>query len=512
MSDTVDVLIVGAGISGVGMACHLSRELPGTSYRILERRQKIGGTWDLFKYPGIRSDSDMVTFGFGFRPWTDTKVLADGASIQAYLAETAEEYGVVEHISFGQRMVSADWSSADQLWTVHTVDEASGESATWTAKFLVGATGYYNYDTGFRPEFPGEQSFAGTVIHPQHWPADLDYAGKNVVIIGSGATAVTLVPAMADEAASVTMLQRSPTYMLPVPANDPVAAVTGKLLPDSLAYRLTRGRNILQQRLLYALSRSQPALVKRLLLSTAKKQLGGSTDMANFTPRYNPWDQRMCVIPGGDLFRTIRDGKAQVVTGTIDSFTPAGVKLTDGTELPADIIVTATGLEVQMLGGAELFLDGSPIDITERLTYKAVLIEGVPNAAMIFGYTNSSWTLKVDLAAQYICRLLATLDGRQRAVAVAYGPDAEHGTGSILSSLSSGYVTRGNTRMPRQGKHAPWRVTHNYLSDYALLKRKPVDDGVLQFLPADAATAGSAAKAGSATSATPVETPVALAD
>lgn len=502
MNDTVDVLIVGAGISGVGMACHLHRERPGTTYAILERRDDLGGTWDLFRYPGIRSDSDMVTFGFGFSPWTDTKVLADGASIKAYVARTAEQYGVRQHIRFGQQVLSCGWDSATQRWTVLARDTGTGEERTWTAKFLIGATGYYNYDSGYRPAFPGEDRFTGTVVHPQQWPEDLDHAGQKVVIIGSGATAVTLVPALAASAASVTMLQRSPTYMLSVPADDAIASVTARVLPDKVAYRVTRTRNILQQRALYGLAQVSPGLVKKLLLGAARRQLGPDADMADFTPRYDPWDQRLCVIPGGDLFRSVREGRADVVTGTIDTFTESGIRLSDGRELEADIIVTATGLEVQMLGGSALEVDGEPVDITHRVTYKAVLVEDVPNFAIIFGYTNASWTLKVDLAARYLCRLLAHLDGRERAVAVAHAPDGEHGEGSILSTLSSGYVQRGDLRMPRQGVHRPWRVTHNYLSDYVELTRRPIDDGVLQFLPA----------AEVETSTTPAVTPAALAD
>jgi cation diffusion facilitator CzcD-associated flavoprotein CzcO len=477
----VDVLIVGAGISGIGAACHLTRECPGKTFAILERRAAMGGTWDLFRYPGVRSDSDMYTFGFAFRPWRDTRTLADGASIRRYVRDTAAEYGVDRHIRYGVRVVSAAWSSAERRWSVETVAEDTGESRTYTANFLVGATGYYNYDAGYRPKFPGEDRFRGRFVHPQHWPEDLDYAGKNVLIVGSGATAVTLVPAMADKAAHITMLQRSPTYIVSLPAVDRIAAALGRLLPDSAAYKLARAKNIAVQRGSYALARAKPDLMRGFVQKNAARQLAGASDIANFTPVYDPWDQRLCVVPDGDLFRTIRDGRADVVTDTIKTFDETGVELASGAHLDADIVVTATGLDVQMLGGAQLHVDGEPVQLNSLVTYKGVLLEGIPNAAMIFGYTNASWTLKADLAASYICRLLNHMDAHGDTQVVVHATDADRGDGSVLGTLNSGYVRRGNDRMPRQGTHGPWKVRNDYLRDIPMLRRAPIDDGVVRF-------------------------------
>jgi cation diffusion facilitator CzcD-associated flavoprotein CzcO len=477
----VDVLIVGAGISGIGAACHLTREAPRKSYVILERRHAIGGTWDLFRYPGIRSDSDMSTFGYNFRPWTDRKVLADGASIRAYVEATADEYRVRDHITFGTRVLHASWSSSEGRWTVSAMDEASGRASTYTCSFLLGATGYYNYDAGFRPEFAGEQDFTGTIVHPQHWPEDLDYAGKKVVVIGSGATAVTLVPAMADSAEHVTMLQRSPTYIIALPAVDKIAATMRRFLPEMSVYRLSRIRNIGIQRASYAFSRRFPDRMRKIVLGAARRQLGPDADLRNFTPSYNPWDQRLCVVPDGDLFRAIRQGKAEVVTDTIETFTASGIRLSSGRELEADIVVCATGLQIQMLGGATLDVDGHTVSLNELLTYKGVLIENVPNAAMIFGYTNASWTLKADIAAEYAIRLMKHMDSNGYRQVVARAKPSDHGTDSILGSLASGYVRRGNSQMPRQGTRAPWIVLNNYMRDAPTLRRAKFDDGLLEF-------------------------------
>ncbi|HET6878017.1 MAG TPA: NAD(P)/FAD-dependent oxidoreductase [Jatrophihabitans sp.] len=477
----VDVLIVGAGVSGIGAACHLERECPGKSYAILERRRAIGGTWDLFRYPGIRSDSDMFTFGYNFQPWHDTKVLADGESIRTYLRDTAREYGVERHIRFGAGVQKASWSSTDQRWTVTATDEGTGETTTWTANFLLGCTGYYNYDRGHRPDFPGEERFAGTLVHPQHWPDDLDHRGKRIVIIGSGATAVTLMPALAQDAAHVTMLQRSPTYIVSLPARDEITAAMRKVLPPAVAYKLARARNITMQRAIYALARARPDLVRRLVVRGARRQLGDHADLKHFTPEYDPWDQRLCVVPDGDLFRAIRAGKAEVVTDRIKTLTESGVELESGRHLDADIIITATGLAVQMLGGAELEVDGRPVRINERVTYKGVLLEGVPNAALVFGYINASWTLKADLAAEYTCRLLNYMDEHGYSTAVARALDADRAAGSVMGALKSGYVVRGNAHLPRQGTRGPWKVTNNYLRDVPMLRRAPIDDGVLEF-------------------------------
>jgi cation diffusion facilitator CzcD-associated flavoprotein CzcO len=477
----VDVLIVGAGISGIGMACHLVRDCPGKSYAILERRRAIGGTWDLFRYPGIRSDSDMYTFGFNFRPWPGTKVLADGPAIRTYVRDTAREFGVEDHIRFGTRVTKASWSSATAQWTVEAHDEGTGETTRWLANFVVAGTGYYDYDTGFRPQFPNEDRFGGTLVHPQHWPDDLDYRGKRVVIVGSGATAVTLMPAMAADAASVTMLQRSPTYIVSLPAVDKLSAALQRVLPENTVYKLARGRNIAVQRLIYWLAKARPGVVRGMVAKGVRRNLGTDVDMRNFTPRYEPWDQRLCVVPDGDLFRALRSGTAEIVTDGIASFTETGIQLDSGRHLDADIIITATGLNVQVLGGAELEVDGERVDLPQRVTYKSVLLEGIPNAALIFGYVNASWTLKADLAAEYVCRLLNHMDRRGYRVAVAHATDADRASGSIMGALNSGYVQRGNDKLPRQGTRGPWRVSNDYLRDLQMLRRGSIEDGVLEF-------------------------------
>src|SRR4051794_30573758 len=476
-----DVLIVGAGVSGIGAACHLTRECPGKSYVVLERRERIGGTWGLFRYPGIRSDSDMFTFGFAFRPWNEPRVLADGPAIQRYVEETAAEYGVDEHIRYRMKVLRASWSSAEGRWTVEARNESTGRKQRFTAGYLVAGTGYYDYDQGYRPPFPGEERFGGPVIHPQHWPDDLDYAGKRVLIIGSGATAITLVPAMAQDAAHVTMLQRSPTYIVSLPAEDKISEALRRVLPDDLVWRMARRRNITLQRGLYRLSRKRPGVMRRLMLRGVQRQLGGASDLANFTPDYNPWDQRLCVVPDGDLFRVIREKRADVVTGRIETFTETGVRLESGEEIEADVIVTATGLQVQLLGGASLEVDGEPLPITGLVTYKGVLLEGVPNASIIFGYTNASWTLKADIAAEYTCRLLNYLDRHGYTQAVAYASDADRAEDSVMGALDAGYVRRGNDRLPRQGTHGPWKVRNDYLRDAPVLRMGAIDDGVLRF-------------------------------
>jgi cation diffusion facilitator CzcD-associated flavoprotein CzcO len=476
----VDVLIIGAGLSGIGAACHLTRDFPRRSYHILERRQAIGGTWDLFRYPGVRSDSDMFTFGFNFRPWRGAKVLADGTSIREYVNATADEYGVKDRISFGRKVIRADWSGEEALWRVAA--EVDGKVEIWTCSFLMACTGYYDYDSGYRPQFPGEQSFAGTLVHPQHWPAELEHAGKRVVVIGSGATAVTLVPAMADTATHVTMLQRSPTYIVSLPAVDKVSVKMRRLLPDRLVYRLTRARNIAVQRAMFAFSRRRPELMKKLVLAGARKQLGPDADLSHFTPSYNPWDQRLCVVPDGDLFAAVRSGRAEVVTDAVDTFTPDGIRLASGRELLADIVVTATGLQVQLLGGAEITVDGEPVAINRVMTYKGVLVEDVPNFAMVFGYTNASWTLKADLSSEYVARLLRYMDEHGFTEVVPRAPDDEvRGAGSVMSSLRSGYVRRGDDKLPRQGLRPPWQVMNNYLRDAPMMRRSRIDDGILRF-------------------------------
>lgn len=477
-----DILIIGAGISGIGMACHLKRECPSKSITILERRQNVGGTWDLFRYPGIRSDSDMYTFGFNFKPWTEARVLADGASIRNYVSDTAKENHVYEKIRFGRKVLKANWSSKDQLWHVEASDEAGKNIEHYTANFLLGCTGYYNYDAGFRPEFPNEKAFKGQIIHPQFWPENLDYAGKRVVIIGSGATAITLVPNMTDKAAHVTMLQRSPTYILSVPAIDPISKLLQSTLPAKVAYRINRIRNIAIQRTLFKTSRHKPEVVKRMILGLIKRQLNGTNiDMRHFTPDYNPWDQRLCVVPNGDLFKVLRSGQASIETDHIERFTEDGILLKSGKTLEADIVVTATGLDVQLLGGINITIDNQASPIKDHLTYKGVLVDGMPNAAMIFGYTNASWTLKADIAAEYICRLIKFMDKRQHKTFVVQTAQDQLTEDTVLGSLSSGYIRRAADRLPRQGKDLPWRVDQDYVKDIPLLRHAPIEDEHLYF-------------------------------
>ncbi|MFL6158398.1 MAG: flavin-containing monooxygenase [Marmoricola sp.] len=480
-SHHVDVLVIGAGISGIGTACRLRREHPERSIAILDRREQIGGTWDLFRYPGIRSDSDMYSMAFDFRPWQQPKLLSDAGSIRQYLHETAVEYDVERLITFGRRVRRADWSSAGARWTVEVEDLADGGTESWTCSFLVTCTGYYDYDAGYLPEFPGSADFQGQVVHPQFWPDDLDYAGKEVVVIGSGATAVTMVPAMAPSAAHVTMLQRSPTYMFKVPVRDSLAAALSKVLPESLVYRFVKWRWVTFQRVTFKACRRWPKVMRWWLLRSVRKEVGDGVDMAHFTPRYNPWDERVCAVSDGDLFAGVADGSISVVTDTIDRFTPTGIRLSSGRELPADVVVTATGLQVQMLGGFDLYVDGERRDLHDQLVYKGVLIEGVPNMVWVFGYTNASWTLKVDIAGEYLCRLLTYLDAHDKSVVVA----RDHGDNlldeSMLDILDSGYARRARAVVPRQGRQDPWRMEMNYKRDAQVLLTDPIADGILEF-------------------------------
>ncbi|MGW8380620.1 NAD(P)/FAD-dependent oxidoreductase [Streptomyces sp. ODS28] len=479
----VDVMILGAGLSGISAACHLVRENPGTSYAILERRSRIGGTWDLFRYPGIRSDSDMYTFGYRFRAWHGTKTLADGPSIRGYVQETAEEHGVTEHIRFGRKAVRASWSSEEARWTIEALDEASGETEVFTSDFLVNATGYYDYDNGYRPRFPGEERFTGTLVHPQHWPEDLDYRGKRVVVIGSGATAVTLVPAMAEEAGHVTMVQRSPGYVMSLPSHDPLSRVLRAVgVPAGPVHKLGRARNIAMQRGLYAACRAAPGVMRKVLLAGVRAQLGPKVDMRHFTPDYKPWDQRLCVVPGGDLFKVLRKGEASIRTEHIETFTETGLRLTSGEEIPADIIVTATGLQVQIAGGARLEVDGRQVNTRDHVVYRGVMLDGVPNFALILGYTNASWTLKADLASEFIARLVAHLRETGHAQVTPVATDADRAEESAMGdSLSSGYIQRGDAVMPRQGTRAPWKIRNNYYKDRKTLRRSPLTDAALHF-------------------------------
>jgi monooxygenase len=473
----VDVLILGAGLSGIGAACHLREHCPQKSFAILEARETIGGTWDLFRYPGIRSDSDMFTLGYSFRPWEDSKSLADGSSIREYVRETARDHGVEQAIRFGHRAVRAEWSSADARWTVEALRADTQETVRVSCDFLYACTGYYRYDEGYTPQFPGRERFQGTFVHPQHWPEDLDCAGKRVVVIGSGATAVTLVPALAELGAEVTMLQRSPSYVLSIPAKDPIADVLRRRLPAKLAYSLVRAKNVTLATLIYQVCRLAPDRTAKLMRRLASKQLPEHFDVdTHFKPRYDPWDQRLCLVPDGDLFKALH-GNASIVTGEIETFTEHGIELASGEQLEADVIVAATGLNLLMLGGLELRIDGNAVDIGETVAYKGMMLGGVPNMAMTLGYTNASWTLKADLVAQYVCRVLNHMDARGLEIAIPETPDASLPTEPALN-LTSGYVQRSVRALPRQGTIAPWKLHQNYIRDVRLLKRGPVDDAM----------------------------------
>lgn len=489
MSQHFDVLIIGAGLSGIGMACRLTRECPNKRFAIIERRQVIGGTWDLFRYPGIRSDTDMCCFGFEFRPWDGLKVMGDGPMIRDYVRDTAQEYGIEKHIKFGLKTTKAAWSSETATWTVTVLDEASGQEQCYTCTYLISCTGYYNYDQGFLPEFPGEARFKGLRIHPQHWPENLDYVGKRVVVIGSGATAVTLVPAMAQSGAKhVTMLQRSPSYIFSIPAYDQFSGALRKLLPDRWVFSFARQRNIFLQRALYKAAKRWPQRMRTFLLNSVKKRLPEGYDMRNFTPSYMPWDERLCAVPDADLFKTISDNKASVVTDHIETFTENGIKLKSGKELDADIIITATGLNIQLFGGVDVTLDGYRGDVGKLMTYKGTLLQDVPNLGIIVGYTNAPWTLKADLSSRYLCRLFNYMDDKKLQVVTPRAPQDEMLDENILASLGSGYIRRADHELPRQGRNLPWRVLHHYERDRPMLLKEPIDDGVLEFKSVPAAT------------------------
>lgn len=477
-SDHYDVLIIGAGLSGIGMACRLAMASPGKRVGILERRRAIGGTWDLFRYPGVRSDSDMFTFGFGFRPWNELKVLADGPAILRYIHDTAREHAVERLVRFGMRTTRAAWSSADARWTITARDDADAPH-TFTASFLIGCTGYYAYEQGYVPAFDGLDAFGGRFVHPQQWPADLDWKGKRVVVIGSGATAMTLVPALASQAAHVTMLQRSPGYVLSVPSRDALSAMLLRVLPERIVFRWARRRNIALQRLLYRAAMRWPKRLRALLLAGVRQRLRGAAPLADFSPSYDPWVQRLCVVPDDDLFAALREGKASVVTDTVARFTPNGLLLASGASIEADVVVCATGFRLQVLGGMTLEVDGEVRDPGKLMTYKGVLLEGIPNAAVLFGYINASWTLKVDLAAQYVCRLLAWMDERHARVVEPRPPPGEATDACIMDALRAGYVRRGGSALPRQGRSGPWHVTHRYELDKRMLLSDPIDDPCL---------------------------------
>ena len=471
-----DVLIVGAGLSGIGAAAHLRRGCPGKTFAILEARDAIGGTWDLFRYPGIRSDSDMYTLGYAFKPWTSAKAIADGPAIRDYVRETAAEHGIDEHIRFGHRVIAADWSSADARWRVEA--ETGGERAVLTCSFLVMAAGYYDYEEGHRPRWPDEEAFTGPIIHPQFWPDDLDWSGKRVAVIGSGATAVTLVPKLARTAKHVTMVQRSPSYIVARPSVDGIAEWLKRRLPPVAAYALTRWKNVFLTAFFYRLARRRPERVATKLIQLARDDIGPSFHEADFTPAYKPWDQRLCLVPDGDLFAAIRDGKASVATGTIARFTATCLQLESGEEVPADIIVAATGLKVVLFGKAVIAIDGRPADLSQAMIYKGMMLSDVPNFMFMFGYTNASWTLKADLSCEYLVRLLKRMDRSHSKVAMARGDPAIEQIPFL--DFTSGYVRRALSSLPRQGARRPWRLYQNYLLDLLTLRFGKIADGTLR--------------------------------
>jgi cation diffusion facilitator CzcD-associated flavoprotein CzcO len=481
-SEYFDVIIVGAGLSGIGAAWHLGDKCPGKTFCILEGRDSIGGTWDLFRYPGIRSDSDMFTLGYNFRPWREGKAIADGPSILRYIRETAAEAGIDRHIRYGHRVTAADWSGTDASWTVTAIRPQSGERFKLRCGFLLMCAGYYRYDKGYTPVFPGRERFRGVIVHPQHWPEDLDYSGRKVVVIGSGATAVTLIPDMARDTAHITMLQRSPTYMISLPDSDRIANFLRRILPEKTAYRLIRWKNIYFQRYIYWRTRVAPDKVRRKLLKIARKELGPNEDFeTNFTPRYAPWDQRLCLVPNADFFHAVRDGSASVVTDEIETFTETGISLKSGRQLDADIIVTATGLDLCVLGDAKLSIDGEAVDTSACWSYKSLMLSGVPNLISTFGYINASWTLKADLTAEYACRVIRHMDGVGARVCAPRPPGPDMPADDWIKDFSSGYIQRKMHLLPRQGNIAPWLNTQNYLLDRKTLGEDPVDDGVLEF-------------------------------
>ena len=484
--DVLDILIVGAGISGIDAAYHLQNAFPKKTYAIIEARDAIGGTWDLFRYPGVRSDSDMHTLGFPFRPWHADEAIAGGPAIWNYIRETAAHYGIDRHIRLGHRMIRASWSSADARWTVEAQTK-DGPIAQLVCRFLYMCSGYYSYEKGYSPEFPGENRFQGQFVHPQEWPDALDYAGKRIIVIGSGATAVTLVPALAKDAARVTMLQRSPSYVVTRPSKDAKAIWMYRHFPRKFAAELTKWKNVLYSITMFYLARTKPEMLKGVIIRGIKQQLHPDYDVErHFTPRYNPWDQRICLVPDGDLFAAIRSGRVDIVTDTIEEIVESGIRLSSGTILPADIIVSATGLVVQLMGGAEILVDGVPAKLNEKLVYKGAMFSGVPNLALAFGYTNNSWTLRCDLTARFVCRLLKYMDRKGWSVCVPNLPDPSVNPEPLLD-FSSGYVRRADGVLPRQGQKPPWRVPQNYVKDLASFTFGSVDDGTMHFLRTSAA-------------------------
>lgn len=493
--DHLDVLIVGAGLSGIAAAVHLQKQSPDQSFAILEGRENLGGTWDLFRYPGVRSDSDMFTLGYAFQPWTRERSIASGESIRDYIGETVDDHGLRSHIRFGHHLVRADWSSDEDLWTLTVRHD--GNDRVLTCRFLLMCSGYYSYKGGYTPELPGRERFQGQVVHPQTWPADLDYAGKQVVIIGSGATAVTMVPSMADTAAKVTMLQRSPTYLAVDTDVDHVAARLRRVIGSRLAYRFIRLRNTRRQQATFKAAKSDPEAFKQGLFDVIRQKVGQDTLERHFTPSYQPWDQRLCLVPNGDMFTAIAEGRAEVATGQIDTFTETGLRLVSGQELAADIVVTATGLELVSPGEAEFFVDGEPVDFSTRWTYKGLAYSDVPNLVFFFGYINTSWTVRIELVATYVCKVLDRMraTGATRVTPTLRPQDGDMPGLPFIADISSGYFQRANGVLPKQGDHAPWINPQNHLETKKLLGGS-VDDGVLLF--EGASQAARPASAGSA--------------
>ncbi len=504
-----DVLIVGAGLSGVGAAARLRMDCPEKTFAILEGREAMGGTWDLFRYPGVRSDSDMYTLGYRFRPWNEQKAIADGPAILNYIRDTAREYDLDKEIRYGHRVKRAEWSSEDARWTVQVecsefplqrasvrTDEGptatksrlkaelqteEAENVEFSCNFLYLCTGYYEYEKGYTPDWPGFENYKGTVVHPQKWPEGLDYAGKRVVVIGSGATAVTLVPAMAETAAHVTMLQRSPTYVVSMPAKDKIANGLRAVLPAKVAYATTRWKNVFRQIFFYQFSKKRPSVMKRLIAKGVESELGAEAVEQHFTPTYDPWDQRLCLVPDADLFTSIREGRASIVTGQIDSFIENGIRLENGNVLEADVVVTATGLVLKIMAGLELVVDGATVDLSKVMAYKGMMYSDVPNLAQAFGYTNASWTLKCDLTAEYVCRLMKYMDRNGYAACVPRISDPTLKPEPVLD-FNSSYVMRALHELPKQGSKTPWRLHQNYVKDLAMLRFGRVNDGTMEFL------------------------------
>ena len=476
-----DVLIVGAGLSGISMAAHMQMLCPGRSFAIVERREQLGGTWDLFRYPGVRSDSDMHSLGFHFEPWVHEKSIADGPAILEYLNRIVDERGIREHISFSSKVVSADWRSNEARWHV-AIENEDGWRREATCRFLYLGSGYYDYDKPYSPPFEGQDDFKGKIVHPQFWPDELDYAGKNVVVIGSGATAVTIVPAMAEKAAHVTMLQRTPTWMGARPSKDRIANALRRILPARLAYKLTRAKNISLHSLIYKRARAKPEKLAAFLTKRMKKALGPGYSEENFLPPYKPWEQRLCLVPDEDLFRAVRSGKADVVTAKIDRFTEHGIRLHGGDELEADIIVTATGLALRMGGKIAISLDGQPVDFSQRWFYRGCMFSNVPNFAVVFGYLNASWTLRADNNARYVCDVLNLMERKGAEIATPYLPE-NHGLveDPIYDEFSSGYIQRAKGRLPKNAPTLPWRLNMDYFADRKDFRENPIDDGNLVF-------------------------------